>query len=52
MAGPNQRAEITAITIALEWALERYKELDSYLKLAVYIHSDSPYAIERMNTQI
>ncbi|KAI0971594.1 ribonuclease H-like domain-containing protein [Xylaria arbuscula] len=41
----NQRAEITAIIMALEWALERYDELDSYPRLVVRIHSDSRYAI-------
>jgi ribonuclease HI len=41
----NQRAEISAIILALEKALERYAELDSNPWLDVKIHSDSRYAI-------
>ncbi|TGJ80801.1 hypothetical protein E0Z10_g7968 [Xylaria hypoxylon] len=41
----NQRAEITAIIMALEWALEKYEKLDSCPRLVVRIHSDSKYAI-------
>ena len=41
----NQRAEIQAIILALRWALRKYKELDSYPRLVVRIHSDSRYAI-------
>ncbi|KAI8952799.1 ribonuclease H-like domain-containing protein [Xylaria longipes] len=48
----NQRAEITAIILALEWALERYNELDTYPNLNVRIHSDSRYAIGCMDTWI
>ncbi|KAI0486609.1 ribonuclease H1 [Xylaria cf. heliscus] len=48
----NQRAEITAIILALEWALQKYKELDAYPDLDVRIHSDSRYAIGCMDTWI
>ncbi|KAK2757576.1 hypothetical protein FQN54_004545 [Arachnomyces sp. PD_36] len=41
----NQRAEITAIILALEQALEKYEELHSYPDLKVKIFSDSRYAI-------
>jgi ribonuclease HI len=41
----NQRAEIQAIILALRWALEKYRELDSCPTLDVRIHSDSRYAI-------
>lgn len=45
----SQRAEITAIILALEQALERYKSLDSDPYLDVTIHSDSRYAVNCMN---
>ncbi|RYP59774.1 hypothetical protein DL770_010138 [Monosporascus sp. CRB-9-2] len=48
----NQRAEITAIILALEWALEKYQELDSDPYLMVKIHSDSRYAIGCMTQWI
>ncbi|KAI0906556.1 ribonuclease H-like domain-containing protein [Ustulina deusta] len=48
----NQRAEMTAIIMALEWALKRYHELDSNPRLAVRIHSDSRYAINCMDNWI
>ncbi|KAI1084200.1 ribonuclease H1 [Whalleya microplaca] len=51
-APTNQRAEITAIILALEWALERYKELDGYPRMNVNIHSDSRYAIGCMDNWI
>ena|SRR5258706_9109972 len=41
----NQRAEISAIILALEQALEKYAELDSNPWLDVKIYSDSKYAI-------
>jgi len=41
----NQRAEITAIILALEQALEKYSELHTYPTLDVKIYSDSKYAI-------
>ncbi|KAH8688864.1 putative ribonuclease H1 [Talaromyces proteolyticus] len=40
----NQRAEITAIILALELALEKFKELDSYTDFHLEIFSDSKYA--------
>lgn len=45
----NQRAEITAIILALELALERYRNLDSYPWIDVKIYSDSKYAVNCMN---
>ncbi|KAI1654461.1 ribonuclease H-like domain-containing protein [Daldinia decipiens] len=45
----SQRAEILAIIIALEWALEKYDELESEPKLAVSIKSDSRYAVNCMS---
>jgi ribonuclease HI len=44
----NQRAEITAIILALELALEKYESLDSYPKFNVTIYSDSRYAVNCM----
>ena len=40
----SQRAEITAIILALETALEDYEELDSNPRLRLTIHTDSKYA--------
>ena len=48
----NQRAEITAIIVALEQALEKYKELDSNPWLNVKIYSDSRYAVDCMTKWI
>ncbi|KAF4637960.1 hypothetical protein G7Y89_g109 [Cudoniella acicularis] len=48
----NQRAEITAIIIALEKALEKYNDLDNDPWLDVKIYSDSKYAIGCMNEWI
>ncbi|KAL2068913.1 hypothetical protein VTL71DRAFT_15251 [Oculimacula yallundae] len=48
----NQRAEITAIILALEQALEKYDELDSSPYLNVEICSDSRYAIGCMTQWI
>ncbi|KAG8424609.1 hypothetical protein J3458_001382 [Metarhizium acridum] len=48
----NQRAEITAIIMALEKALEKYRELESNPYLDVKIYSDSRYAINCMTTWI
>ncbi|KAI1194869.1 ribonuclease H-like domain-containing protein [Nemania serpens] len=48
----NQRAEIAAIIMALEWALEKYDELDSYPDLDVRIHTDSRYAVGCMDNWI
>jgi ribonuclease HI len=41
----NQRAEITAIILALEVALQRYEKLHSCPKLKLTIYSDSKYAV-------
>ncbi|KAK8094247.1 hypothetical protein PG997_000932 [Apiospora hydei] len=41
----NQRAELTAIIMALEWALERYTQLRGYPKARIRIYSDSEYAV-------
>lgn len=41
----NQKAEITAVALALELALERFKELSGYPEIDVEIFSDSKYAI-------
>lgn len=48
----NQRAEITAIIVALEQALEKYNELDSNPWLHVKIYSDSRYAVDCMTKWI
>jgi len=48
----NQRAEITAIIIALETALIKYEELDTCPRLYVRIYSDSKYAVSCMNEWI
>ena len=40
----SQRAEITAIILALETALEDYEQLDSNPSLRLTIHTDSKYA--------
>lgn len=38
--------------MALEWALEKYDELDSYPDLDVRIHTDSRYAVGCMDNWI
>lgn len=48
----NQRAEITAIIMALEWALEKYKRLRGRPRLRVTVYSDSQYAVSCMNKWI
>jgi ribonuclease HI len=48
----NQRAELTAIILGLEMALEKYNELDTNPRLNVTIHSDSKYAVNCMNAWI
>jgi ribonuclease HI len=48
----NQRAEITAIILALEQALEKFEELDTNPYLDVKIYSDSRYAIGCMTKWI
>ncbi|KAI0393017.1 ribonuclease H-like domain-containing protein [Xylariaceae sp. FL0594] len=48
----NQRAEIVAILIALEWAIEKFNTLNSSPRLAVEIFTDSRYAINCMTSWI
>jgi ribonuclease HI len=48
----NQRAEITAVILALEKALEKYDELTFSPRLSVKIFSDSRYAIGCMTDWI
>lgn len=48
----NQRAEITAIILGLEVALERSRQLNHSPRLNVRIHSDSKYAIGCMTEWI
>ncbi|KAM0486313.1 hypothetical protein ACHAPX_001019 [Trichoderma viride] len=48
----NQRAELTAIILALEQALEKYRELDTDPYLRVTIYSDSRYAVNCMTTWV
>lgn len=48
----NQRAEITAIIIALQEALQAYDELDTNPYLHLTIYSDSRYAIGCMTDWI
>lgn len=45
----NQRAEITAIILALSKALERYTNLIMNPKLRLTVYSDSDYAVKCMN---
>ncbi|KAL8380750.1 hypothetical protein RB595_005164 [Gaeumannomyces hyphopodioides] len=45
----SQRAEITAIIMALQWALEVYEDLDNNPYLDVTIYSDSKYTVDIMN---
>ena len=45
----NQRAEILAIILALEWAMEDYVNLNNSPRIDVTIHSDSKYAVNCMN---
>lgn len=48
----NQRAEITAIILGLQLALEKYDELSENPYLDVIIRSDSKYAVQSMNEWI
>lgn len=48
----NQRAEITAIILALELALKKFEKLDSNPYLEVEIFSDSKYAVGCMTEWI
>ena len=45
----NQRAELTGVVIALEWALERYRELATNPYLRVEVRTDSRYAVGCMD---
>ena len=45
----SQRAEILAIILALEWAMDDYENLNNSPYLDVTIHSDSKYAVNCMN---
>ena len=45
----NQRAEILAIILALEWAMDDYENLNNSPRIDVTIHSDSKYAVNCMN---
>lgn len=45
----NQRAEITAVILALEWAISRFDDLEGYPTMDVTIYSDSQYAVSCMN---
>ena len=45
----NQRAEILAIILALDWAMEDYENLNNSPSISVTIHSDSKYAVNCMN---
>lgn len=48
----NQKAEIEAIILALEIALQKYQNLDACPRLNVKIYSDSKYAIGCMTDWI
>jgi ribonuclease HI len=48
----NQRAEISAIILALEQALEKYDGLDGSPWLDVTIYSDSRYAVDCMTNWV
>ena len=48
----NQRAEIEAIILGQEMALQKYQELDSNPYLEINIHSDSKYAVGCMTEWI
>ncbi|KAF3090827.1 hypothetical protein TWF102_009029 [Orbilia oligospora] len=48
----SQRAEILAIIVALEWALDKYPKLSRRPRIDVMIKSDSRYAVNSMTTHI
>lgn len=48
----SQRAEITAIILALELALEKYQQLDTNPRISLTIYSDSRYAVGCMTEWI
>lgn len=41
----NQRAEITAVIVALQQILDKYEELNCYPRLQVTIYTDSKYVV-------
>ena len=45
----SQRAEIFAIILALEWAMEAYENSNTSPRIKVIIHSDSRYTVNCMN---
>ncbi|OBT64796.1 hypothetical protein VE03_06495 [Pseudogymnoascus sp. 23342-1-I1] len=45
----NQRAELTAIIVALKQAIRKHRDLDTCPRLDVKICSDSDYAVRCMN---
>ncbi|KAI8625532.1 ribonuclease H-like domain-containing protein [Xylariaceae sp. FL1651] len=45
----SQRAELTAIILELEWAVEECERPDSY-PMNIRIYSDSSYAVRSLNT--
>ncbi|KAK6337068.1 hypothetical protein TWF718_009854 [Orbilia javanica] len=51
-APTNQRAEICAIILALQWALEKHQTLSTSPYLDITICSDSKYAVDSMTTWI
>lgn len=51
-APTNQRAELTAVIMALEWTFDRYNELPIGSRLDVTIYSDSRYAVRCMSEWI
>ena len=48
----NQRAEILAIILALEWVMDIYEDLNNSPRIKITIHSDSKYAVNCMRTWI
>ncbi|KAL8306307.1 hypothetical protein RB601_008993 [Gaeumannomyces tritici] len=48
----NQRAEITAIILAQQWALEVYNGLSNDPWLDITIYSDSKYAVNILNVWV
>lgn len=51
-APTNQRAEITAIILALDQAQQRYEDLGIQAELQLTIESDSKYAVDSMTIWI
>ncbi|KAF3931089.1 hypothetical protein ABW20_dc0106713 [Dactylellina cionopaga] len=49
----NQRAEITAIILALQWAVDHHEQmLKQWTRVNITIRSDSRYAVDSMTTWI